>query len=174
MFDIVTMGALGLLFLAFKKQSNTQFGVLTPEREEMYRNAMEHLKDPERLRKLAVEFQREGLKAEAYCMRKRADWRGRSPEVRAQHDEIFKRAMQSENALAVLEVASIFENMTATIKAQQLRNHATELNDKQEAAAAAEVSEIREEAATVVPPAEVPAEEPGPAPNANGQNHPPS
>ena len=129
MFDPLTLGVGALLFLAFKKQSGTKFGAVTPEREELYQNAMAYCQDPEKLRELARDFEREGLKTYAGAMRKRADWRARSPETRATHAEIFDRALKSENVPAILEVAALFEAFTATKKAEQLRAHAQAVNE---------------------------------------------
>jgi hypothetical protein len=113
--------------MAFKKQSSTAFGVLTPEREEVYKNAMEYLQDPVKLRDLAANFEKEGLKAQAHWMRKRAEWRARPDEVKAKHNAIFEKALESENIQAILDVAKIFESLTATIKAAQLRERAKSL-----------------------------------------------
>lgn len=113
-----------LAWLAFRKQSKTQFGQMTPERDEVFQNAMEFLKDPARMHELANEFQKEGLKFQAVLLRKRADWRARPADVRLAHEEIFARAMASENVKGILDVARAFEEMTATVKAKQLRDHA--------------------------------------------------
>lgn len=127
MFDPITIGVGALIWMAFKKQSSTAFGVLTPEREEVYKNAMEYLQDPVKLRDLAANFEKEGLKAQAHWMRKRAEWRARPDEVKAKHNAIFEKALESENIQAILDVAKIFESLTATIKAAQLRERAKSL-----------------------------------------------
>lgn len=130
MFDPITIGVGVLVWLAFKKQSGTQFGAVTPEREELYQNAMAYCADPEKLRGLAREFQKEGLRAQADLLNKRADWRGRSAEEKQGHAEIFDRAMKSQNVQAILDVASAFEGMTASKKAEQLRAHAQAVNEE--------------------------------------------
>jgi len=117
-----------LCWMAFRRQAGTNFGQMTPEREEVFRNAMEFLRDPARMRSLAEEFQKEGLKFQALLLRKRADWRERPPELRASHDKIFAKAMLSSNIQAILGVAQAFEDMTATVKAKQLREHAKEVH----------------------------------------------
>lgn len=133
--DPLTIGVGIALWLAFRKQGESQFGVLTPEREEVYKNALEHLKDPMRLMELAKEFQVTGLKAQAAILRKRAEWRGRTDQQRESHEAIFKKAMQSENIQAILHVAQAFEDMTATVKAAQLRERVTNLvRERQEQA----------------------------------------
>lgn len=127
MIDPVTIGIGALIWAVFKKQNNTQFGQLTPERDEVYRNAMEYLRDPSKLRELAKEFHREGLRAQAIFLQKRAEWRARGPELKAKHEAIFAKALQSTNIQAILEVAKQFEGMTATIKAAQLRERVKSL-----------------------------------------------
>jgi hypothetical protein len=135
-----------LVWMAFRKQQNTQFGVMTPEREEVFANAMQFLTDPERMNKLAEVYQKEGLKFQAFLLRKRAQWRGRPADVRLAHENIFKKAMESENIKAILEVAKAFEEMTATVKAKQLREHAAnvhqaELKAAEDALAAGKAAE---------------------------------
>lgn len=146
MFDPITIGVGALLWMAFKKQTTTKFGVLTPEREEVYKNAMEYCQDSAKLRELADNFEKEGLKAEAYWMRKRAEWRGRSPEVKAKHDAIFTKAMESSNIEGILGVAKAFDSLTATFKATQLKQRAdmlraAKLKNEIQAEAAADVAE---------------------------------
>ena len=60
MLDPLTIGIGAAIFLAFRNQGGSQFGVLTPEREEVYRNALEFLHDPLKLEELAVNYQKEG------------------------------------------------------------------------------------------------------------------
>lgn len=129
-FDPLTLGVGTLIYLAFKKQSGTKFGAMTPEREELFRNAMAHCADAQKLVKLADIFKQEGLKAEAAVLRKRAEWRGRTEAKRKEHAAVFERAMKSENAQAILAVAMAFEEMTATYKASQLRQRVLDLNEQ--------------------------------------------
>lgn len=117
-----------LVYMAFRKQNGSKYGQMTPEREEVFKNAMEYLKDPQRMQALAEEFQKEGLRFQAFLLRKRAQWRARPAEVRAAHEEIFGKAMASENIKAILDVAKAFEEMTATVKAKQLRDHAADVH----------------------------------------------
>jgi hypothetical protein len=124
MLDPTTIGIGVAIWLAFRNQGNSQFGVLTAERDEVYRNALEFLHDPLKLEELANTYQKEGLKVQAAMLRKRAEWRGRSETLRAQHEDIFNRAMQSKNVHGILAVAEAFEKMTATAKAKELREHA--------------------------------------------------
>lgn len=131
MFDPLTAGVLLAGWLAFRKQTGNNFGKLTPEREDMYLNAMKHLQDPEKLKILAESFSKEGLTLQAKLLMKRAEWRSRNAEVKERHEVIFQKALLSENPSAVIEVAKAFEGMTATAKAAQLYAHARQLRDKQ-------------------------------------------
>jgi hypothetical protein len=151
-FDPISIGVGVLVWLAFKKQSGTQFGAMTAEREDLFRNAMAHCADPKKLAFLANEFKKEGLKAEAWALKKRAEWRGRSEDVRAAHASIFERALNSENATAILSVAAAFEDMTATVKAKQLRERAQMLNEQAlKKHAEAEEAKAKESAAKLKP-----------------------
>lgn len=150
MFDPITVGVLGALFFAFKKQGGTEFGVMTAPRAELYENAMQYIRDPDKLRAVAADFEKEGLKAQAFAMRKRAEWRGRSEETKAEHEKIFQKALASKNVAAILDVAKIFEGMTATVKAAQLRERARSLAE----ARAEPVETTAEAVKTVTEPAE--------------------
>ncbi len=156
MLDPLTIGIGAAIFLAFRNQGGSQFGVLTAEREEVYRNALEFLHDPLKLEELANNYQREGLKVQAAMLRKRAEWRGRSETLRGQHEAIFTKAMESTNVHAILGVAEAFEKMTATAKAKQLRDRAKALYDEAEAEAKAkaEAAKPSKAEAAPVPPAE--------------------
>jgi hypothetical protein len=129
-FDPLTIGIGTLVYLAFKKQSGTQFGTVTAEREEVFRNAMSYCEDPQKLIALAEAFRKEGLKAYAAVLRKRAEWRSRTEEKRKEHAAIFERAMASDNASAILGIAAAFEELTATVKANQLRKRVQDLNEQ--------------------------------------------
>jgi hypothetical protein len=157
-FDPISIGVGVLVWLAFKKQGGTNFGKMTAEREDLFRNAMAHCADPAKLGFLADEFKKEGLKAEAYALKKRSEWRGRTEDVRKAHSDIFEKAIKSENALAILSVAAAFEDMTATVKAKQLRDRAQALNEQ----ALKKQAELDAEAAKAKPaPVEKPENIPG-------------
>lgn len=122
--DPLTIFMLGAGALAFREMNKKDFGVLSPEREERYRQAMEHCYDTSVLRDEAKLFDSYGLKAEAAMLRQRAKWRGRSEAERQAHEEIYQKAMQSTNVPAIMAVADGFEEWTATDKARLLREHA--------------------------------------------------
>jgi len=137
MLDPITIGVGTLLWMAFKKKSDTQFGQMTPEREEVYRNGIEYTQDPRKLIELAQLFDKFGCKAQAHALRARAKWRSRSPEEKKTHDDIFAKALQSNNVPAILEIAKVFESMTASVKAGQLRERAKSLTQVKESSSAA-------------------------------------
>lgn len=128
--DPITIGLGIAAWLAFKDNARKDYGVLTPERDEIYRNAMEHCHEADRLVNLAKEFKGMGLKAQASMLEKRAKWRSRTPEQKKQHDEIYARAMASTNVKGIIDVANAFEGWTATVKAKQLRGRVAQLQEK--------------------------------------------
>jgi len=149
MFDPLTIGIGAALWMAFRNQGASQFGVLTPEREEVYRNALEFLHDPLKLEELANNYQKEGLKVQAAMLRKRAEWRGRSETLRGQHESIFQKAMESSNIHAIMGVAEAFEKMTATAKAKLLRERAKTLFEANEAEAKVKAETVPAQSAVV-------------------------
>ncbi len=103
-------------------------GNLTPEREEIYINALEYL-DPEQLRKLASVFDKEGLYIQASMLRKRATLRDVSEDVKNARRSAFDKGMNSNNPEKVELLAKAFEAQTATGAAEALRMHAKNLRD---------------------------------------------
>jgi len=125
--DPMTLGIGLLIWQSFRRQSNSEYGVMTPGREEVYRNAMEKLTNPQKLIKIAGIFERYGLAPQANVLKIRAKWHARPQNVRDQHREIFDKAMASTNPIAILKVANVFERMTATVLAAKLRARVDEL-----------------------------------------------
>jgi uncharacterized protein (UPF0335 family) len=138
MFDPLTIGMGILGWQLLKKSSAPGFGMMTPEREEIFRNALEHLQDPKKLQDLAVAFEQQGLKPQGAVLRKRATWRSRDNAKRAEHEAIFQKALASKNIPAILEVARAFEAMTATVKSKQLVEYVEKLKAEQAAPVKAE------------------------------------
>lgn len=139
MFDPLTLLLVGGGALAWKELSKKDFGVLTPSRDERYRNAMEHCHQPELLLQEAKLFAEHGLKAQAAMLKRRAEWRARPKAVQDEHEAVFQKALASKNIPAILSVAEGFEGWTATKKAAALREHVEKLQEEaiQEAAMAA-------------------------------------
>jgi len=123
MLDPLTLLGIGAGVLVWKEMNKKDFGVLTPSRDERYRNVMEYCHQPELLLEEAKLFAEYGLKAQAVMLKRRAEWRARPPELKTAHEEIYQKALKSKNIPAILEVASAFESWTATKKASNLREH---------------------------------------------------
>lgn len=117
----------GLLLLAYKKSASK--GVLSPKRQEVYESALETLTDPDKLRELAVTFEKEGLPIEANMLRKRADLRGQSPATKAERAKAYDKGMKSNDIPGIERLADAFESLTATGAASQLRKRAAMLRE---------------------------------------------
>lgn len=102
-------------------------GIETPEREEIFLSALEHLSDPAKLRTLADEYERQGLPVKAVVLRKRAELRALPDNVKKAYRAVVAKALESENVEAITEIATQFENMTATGWARELRAHALDV-----------------------------------------------
>jgi hypothetical protein len=129
MIDPLTIILVGAGALAFREMNKKDYGVLTPSRDERYRNVMEHCHDPEMLLREAQLFAEHGLKAQAAMLKRRAEWRARPQALKEAHEEIYQKALKSTNIPAILEVASAFEGWTATKKAGTLRDRVTRLQE---------------------------------------------
>lgn len=122
-------GTVGLLLIMAYRRANSKEENPTKEEEAMFLNAMEHLTVPEKLRKLAEAFDKKGYKVRAELLRKRADLRGASPEVKAQRKAILEKALKSKDFVTIEKIARKFESLTATGAAKKLREHAKKLRE---------------------------------------------
>jgi hypothetical protein len=129
MFDPLTLLLFGAGAVAFREINRKDYGVLTPSRDERYRNVMEHCYKPNLLNEEAKLFNDYGLKAQAAMLRRRAEWRARSEDLKKAHEEIYQKALLSENIAGILEVAAAFEGWTATKKAATLRERVRVLQE---------------------------------------------
>lgn len=102
-------------------------GILTPERKVIFETALNEVKEPAKIRALADAFRQQGLYNEAVILEKRAKLRELSPEIKEQRREIFKKAMASNDPIAVETVALAFEQEGATGAASALREYAQSL-----------------------------------------------
>ncbi|MDE2020829.1 MAG: hypothetical protein KGJ13_10880 [Patescibacteria group bacterium] len=119
MIALPEIALVSLIVMAWKRSGNTP--KLEGERKNVYDNAIEYLTDPEKLRKLADAFEKEGYKMEATMLRKRADLRGMSDEKKKQNREILEKADKSENISALKKLAEAFDAITATGSAARVR-----------------------------------------------------
>lgn len=157
----------GLIVAAWYRAANK--GKETPERDEIYTEALEHLTDPIRLRKLADVFDKEGLHVKAVILRKRADLRALPYDLKQAHRASFRRGMKSTNIEGILALADEFEKITATGAARDLRAHALDVKHGrfevktrvQTATEQAKAEEKKESVIEVIVDSEVPKESNG-------------
>jgi hypothetical protein len=131
MFDPLTLLMVGAGALAFREMNRKDYGVLTPSRDERYRNAMEYCYQPDVLLQEAKLYAENGLKAQAAMLKRRAEWRARPQQLKDEHEAIYKKALESKNIAAILDVAAGFEGWTATKKASTLRERARVIQEEQ-------------------------------------------
>lgn len=127
---IIEAGFIALLVAAYRKGAKR--GVMTPEREEMYLEALSTIRGPNAptlFRKLASGFDKEGLSLQAKMLRTRADYLDAPANVKQQRRDIVARAMTSVKVEAIEALANEFEKLTATGVARDLRRHAQEVRD---------------------------------------------
>lgn len=108
-----------------KMSPKTKRGEMTADRESVYREAMNNEKaTPEELEELALDFQSEGLLAEAEMLQGRASLRRLPPEILEQRKVIYRKAMTSDNPEEIREFATSFDGGHAFKGAESLRKHA--------------------------------------------------
>ncbi len=129
MFDPLTMVMVGAGALVFREMNRKDYGVLTPSRDERYRNIMEYCYQPELIFEESRLFNEYGLKTQAAMLKRRGEWRARPEHIKRAHEEIYQKALASTNIPAILKVAVGFEGWTATKKAANLRDHAKNVQD---------------------------------------------
>ena len=123
MIDPLTLLMVGAGALVYREINRKDYGVLTPSRDERYRNVMEHCFQSDLLLEESRLFNEYGLKAQSAMLKRRAEWRARPEDLKNAHEEVYQKALKSTNIPAILEVAAAFEGWTATKKAANLREH---------------------------------------------------
>lgn len=141
MLDPLTLLMIGGGALIFREINKKDYGVLTPSRDERYRNVMEYCYQPELLFEEARLFNEYGLKTQAAMLKRRGEWRARPPRTKQAHDDVYQKALQSANIPAILQVAMGFEGWTATKKASTLRERARTLQEEMLQSAAQRAAE---------------------------------
>lgn len=117
-----------LLAVAWKRSGKKgEFGA---ERKKIYEAALENLTDPEKLNRMADEFDTQGLPIQAAMLRKRAELRSLPRERIEEYHKIRDKALQSDNVDAILKLADAFESLSATGEAKKLRDHAAEVTKR--------------------------------------------
>jgi hypothetical protein len=91
----------------------------------IFNAAMVNLKDPAKLATLAASFAAAGFAEQAAELQKRVLLFSLPEDVKAFHDDTFRRAMSSKNVSAILATADAFEKMAAYGAARELRAYAS-------------------------------------------------
>lgn len=123
---IATLAA-GAYHASSKKEIPNK-GVVTPERALIFQTALNELKDPAKLNKLAEVYRKQGLEAHAEMLEKRAKLRSLPEETKQARRQAFKKAMSSDDPAKVKMIAEVFEKEGATGAASALREYAASLN----------------------------------------------
>lgn len=97
---------------------------MTPDRDKIYQEAMKNVRDGDKLRALAIVYDKEGLTNEADMLRKRAALREQPEEAKKARREAFKKTMSSTDHDGIIKVAEEFEKVGATGAAEALRTYA--------------------------------------------------
>ena len=119
------MGAgLGMLIGGGVAHASRPKGEMTAKRQVIFARAMESVKDPGDLRKLADAFHGEGLPVEAGMLRKRAALRELPTPKKENRRSAFRKAMTSDDADTIDAVAAAFAGEGAVDASKKLREHA--------------------------------------------------
>ena len=111
----------GVAWLVAKKRKPKG---MTPERNKVFVAALRELKDPVKLRALADQFDKEGLKYQAGVLRRRAGLRELPPKVKKERRKALAKGLASKDRVAVENLAQSFEKEGASGAAEALRQHA--------------------------------------------------
>lgn len=93
----------------------------------IFNSAIVNLEDPVALRTLAGAFASAGFREQAGFLQKRAELFGASADLKADRQELFKRALDSKKPDGVLAAAQHFEDIGAVGAADELRVYAAGL-----------------------------------------------
>lgn len=104
--------------------ADTQKGQLTPRRKLIFSRAMESIKDPIELQKLADAFHGEDLTVEAEALHKRALLRKLPTDAKEKRKAAFRKAMASDNPDLISAVGDAFQGEGALDAAKALKDHA--------------------------------------------------
>lgn len=122
---IVVTGLVVTSYTVVRKRSSVRG--MTPQRQMVFDHAIKVLKDPIKLRALADAFRKDGLKAYADLLDKRAALRELPEDVKEARAKVFKTFMTSTDPVAIHKVADAFSAQGATGAATALRDYAAGL-----------------------------------------------
>lgn len=130
-FPLLPIAIAALASGAYVAKSKREKAAISPqamaERAVVYETALNHCKDPDKLRQMAMAFRQQGHIAEADMLVKRALLREAPPEVQATRKEAFKKGMASTDSGGIRSLADAFDSQGATGAAAELRAHARAL-----------------------------------------------
>ena len=101
--------------------------MMTPERKVIYETALNTMTDPNQLRALAAEFEKQGLKAEGEMLRKRAALKELPEDVKQGRKEAYQAGLKSDDPVKVEGLAAKFAETGSTGAAASLRSYAAGL-----------------------------------------------
>jgi hypothetical protein len=116
---ILLASGLGVAYVRAKKRKG-----LTPARKKLYESALKSMKEPASLRKLADSFEKEGLRAEAVELRKRADVLALPPEKKRAYKAAYKEGLAASDPNKVNALARAFNAKGFYGSAKNLRDYA--------------------------------------------------
>ncbi len=118
---VVVLSGLGVW--AYKKKRPG----MTPQRKAIYEAALRSLKDPIKLRGLADQFEKEGLKKEADLLRKRAALAELPKDQKIARKNAFRKGLLTADPKKAEHLANLFNQQGATGSAAKLFAHASAL-----------------------------------------------
>ncbi len=127
MLPLVPVGAVIVTGAAAYAATRRKKKEMSQQQEKIYAAALNTLKDPVKLRQLADTFEKEGFKAQADLLRKRAKLRELPEDIKAKRREIWRKAITSTNIPGILTVAAAYEKEGCTGAAAKLREYANSL-----------------------------------------------
>jgi hypothetical protein len=116
---IAIAAGLGLAYYRVKGHKK-----MTPERKKIFEAALKTIKDPVKLNALADSFQKEGLRAEAGELRKRAKVLALPPEKKQEYRQIYKQGLSASDPDKVNNLARAFHEKGLYGSAKNLRDYA--------------------------------------------------
>lgn len=130
---VVALGGTAVVAQRRRAQAQTQaspsglHGVMTPERQAIYDQAMNLVEDPVKLQQLAQVYDAEGLPQVADMLRKRANLRNLPEATKQQREAIALEALKSTNKQAIEQVARAFHQEGCSTIAGELYRRAASL-----------------------------------------------
>jgi hypothetical protein len=120
----------GVSYEMSRRAELRRVSALTPARKVVYEAALQSVKDPIELRKLADVFDEVELTDEAEVLRKRAQLRELPAEIQDKRRDAFRKAMSCLDPVKVIECADAFSECACFSAASNLRKYASGLSSE--------------------------------------------